>query len=315
MKPFPILTKRTLNLGLIGVGRWGSNFVKTIKNIKNLNLICVTSFNQEIKSSLISKCKLEKEWKKLILTKDLDGVIVCTPPSTHYEILKECIKLKIPVLIEKPFVLSVKEAEEIKTLAEVNSSLVLVDYIHLHHPSFLKLCDLVENHKQILKVHSFSGNNGPFRKDVRALWDWIPHDIAMCMKLFNQIPKVSNAYYLKRDFSKTIPGELLKIELLFESGVNAYITVGNLMEKKSKKFVVEFVDHKLVYQPHSETSLIKVVEDQIFHSFSYNDEQPMFNLINKFSKYIKNRSICFKDINLSFEITKIIEEIEHKLES
>ena len=93
-----------IKLGLIGVGKWGVNYIKTVKEIDYIDLNYVTSNKNISKNLLNNDCKVENDWKKIVSSKKIDGIIIATPPHTHYEILMECINLKIPVLIEKPFV-------------------------------------------------------------------------------------------------------------------------------------------------------------------------------------------------------------------
>ena len=88
--------------------------------------------------------------------------------------------------------------------------MVIVDYIHLYHPSFLKLISYSKHLGKPFSINTISGNKGPFRDDIRALWDWAPHDIAMCIKLLNEFPKVNKAKYLKRDFNYVSQGNFWK---------------------------------------------------------------------------------------------------------
>ena len=84
----------------------------------------------------------------------------------HYEILKRMHSIKNPVLIEKPLVLKVEDAQEIINFAKRECSLVFIDYIHLHHPAFLKLKQEIKQKNDFINIKSISGNNGPFRSDL-----------------------------------------------------------------------------------------------------------------------------------------------------
>ncbi len=37
-------------------------------------------------------------------------------------------------------------------------------------------------------IQSVGGAQGPFRPGVPVLWDWAPHDIAMCLDLVGETP-------------------------------------------------------------------------------------------------------------------------------
>ena len=106
----------------------------------------------------------------------LDGIIISTPPKSHYEIVKKFINKGIPVLIEKPLTLSYNDSNNLLSIVNKsrNNSIVLVDHIYLYDASFRILKTRVKNLGKIKSINSIGGSNGPFRKDVRPLWDWAP---------------------------------------------------------------------------------------------------------------------------------------------
>ena len=302
-----------IKLGLIGVGKWGTNYVKAIKEINYVDLNYVTSNNDITKNFLNKECTIENDWRKIISSNNIDGIIVASPPNTHYEILKECIQLRIPVLVEKPFVLKVEDAQKIINFAKRECSLVYVDYIHLHHPAFLKLKQEIKQKNDFLDIKSISGNNGPFRSDLRALWDWAPHDIAMCLKIMREMPKVNKVSYLERNFNYIVPGELIKVELLFPDGIKANLTIGNLLKSKKKEFFVNYEEYSLIYDSNSKYSLKKRLTNEKDICLYTGFEKPLTNLVQKFVKAIVSKKIDFEDLDLSLNVTKLIHEIEMNL--
>lgn len=53
-----------------------------------------------------------------ILADGVDAVYIATSHDSHYELAKRCIELGKPVLVEKPFTINSKQAEELFNLAE-----------------------------------------------------------------------------------------------------------------------------------------------------------------------------------------------------
>ena len=51
--------------------------------------------------------------EEAILAKDVSCVYIATANDSHGDLTKKCISLGVPVLCEKPFALSFKEAEEV----------------------------------------------------------------------------------------------------------------------------------------------------------------------------------------------------------
>ncbi|MGH7739645.1 MAG: Gfo/Idh/MocA family protein [bacterium] len=58
-----------------------------------------------------------KDWKKLLVSSDVDAVSICTPNSTHAPIALEALKRGKHVLVEKPMAISVAEASAMERLA------------------------------------------------------------------------------------------------------------------------------------------------------------------------------------------------------
>lgn len=56
--------------------------------------------------------------EEAISVPDVDAVYIATSHDSHYELAKKCIELGKPVLVEKPFTINARQAEELFELAE-----------------------------------------------------------------------------------------------------------------------------------------------------------------------------------------------------
>ena len=52
------IKKNLINVGLIGAGQWGVNYIKTINSIPGVNLKLIYTSNKEIKNIIKSNCKI-----------------------------------------------------------------------------------------------------------------------------------------------------------------------------------------------------------------------------------------------------------------
>ncbi len=48
----------------------------------------------------------------------LDAMVIATPATTHYELVKKCLQLGKPVLVEKPITTNTEQAVELIELAD-----------------------------------------------------------------------------------------------------------------------------------------------------------------------------------------------------
>jgi len=109
------------NVGLIGVGKWGS-FLKE-KLSKHSNLI----FYANSKTKYLSKLK------------NVNWVFVATPDKTHYKIVKRLINLNKNIFCEKPLTLHHDKSKELFNLAKKRNIILYVDDIQTYYQKKIKL--------------------------------------------------------------------------------------------------------------------------------------------------------------------------------
>jgi predicted dehydrogenase len=73
-----------------------------------------------------------------------DLISICTPTSTHFNILSKALKKKVPVIIcEKPISTNKGEIGLLTKLYNTSESKVIVNYFRSFQPSFLKLKNII----------------------------------------------------------------------------------------------------------------------------------------------------------------------------
>ncbi|WP_019912642.1 Gfo/Idh/MocA family protein [Paenibacillus sp. HW567] len=69
----------------------------------------------------------------------LDGVLVCTPNHTHYEIAKYFLQQGIHVLCEKPMTTTAEEAVSLRRIAEVSGAVLLMGFVNRYRDDIREL--------------------------------------------------------------------------------------------------------------------------------------------------------------------------------
>ena len=95
-----------MRIGLLGTGKWGKHYARLIPEYGELIIM-----NREIDSTV-------------------DCVVIATPADTHFKYIKEALKANKHILVEKPMVLSLKEAMEIKQLLRDKVFMVAHQYCY-----------------------------------------------------------------------------------------------------------------------------------------------------------------------------------------
>ncbi len=225
-----------LRLGLIGAGRWGKVYIRTIEGMApRLRLIRVAT------------SRPENSWKELVASPDCDAVIIATPAPLHAEMVRACLEAGKPCIAEKPLCFDAATARALKEQADQTKLPVLVNYIHLYNPAYRALKKAVASAGKPVRAILTEGMDlGPFRADTGTLWDRCPHDVALCLDLMGGADPVS-------DFSAAgaFPDaqgrpEGVTLRLGGKGGATAWIQSGRLSPRK-KRTVSVITDSSLFH--------------------------------------------------------------------
>ncbi len=307
-------------LALVGPGVWGNNYIKTIEKMEGIILKKIVCKNTKQKFDLEKNYYVTDNLKEVTESNEIDGIIIATPPSTHFQIAIEAIKNKKPIIIEKPITLNSQDATSLIDLASKYKVNVRVNHIYLYHPMYRLLKKYIKDKIDLKFIFSQSGNFGPFREDVSPLWDWAPHDLSMCLDLIGEMPDELDA-----KFTKEIPnlnGNManIRVKLGFKKHQFAELNFGNLMKEKKRFLRLDFKKSSYIFDPlkynfiqevkfpkQKNTKLSKI-ED-----YAKTEKSPLENLLNEFVCDIKNGRFQMQDLNLAKNTVLIIELIQNKL--
>ena len=243
-----------LRLGLIGAGRWGRNYIRTIAGLDGVALVRVGSRNPETPLHVPPSCTVTPEWRQVIDQRFVDAVIIATPPALHAEMTRAAVEAGLPVLVEKPLTLDRAEAESLKDFVASRGGLVMVEHTQLFHPAYRKLKEVAPVYGSIHVIHSEAGNFGPFRADTSVLWDWGSHDVAMCLDLLGNFPSSVEAIVREQQSTPAGMGQIIDLSMEFPAGISARVCIGNIMPRR-RMFSVQLDRGMLVYDDLAESRL------------------------------------------------------------
>lgn len=281
-----------INLGLVGKGSWGKNYIRAIKELSNITLS-----SENIKTH---------DYKDLFRNKNLDGVIIATPASTHYRIAKEFLKQGFDLLIEKPLALNSHDGLNLKEIADRKKRIVMVGHIYLYNPAFEVFKKYTEKIGKILFIKSYGMNYGPIRKDTSALWDWAPHDISMLLEL-SLVPSSIAAWKIS-DGMYSIKITSSKFSAIVFCGWMSPIKKRSMMIVGERGAVIfdDTVDKKILHIQRSDKNF------KFFYP-SFPKEEPLKREVTEFVSSIRNKKNPKSDLAHGILTIKIIEAAEKSI--
>ncbi|MFC1521131.1 Gfo/Idh/MocA family protein [Elusimicrobiota bacterium] len=180
-------------IGIIGLGYWGPNYVRNYLTMENCSIAAICDANAQMlqkTSRMYPFLKAASDHREVLEDNNIDAVVIATPASTHYKIVKEALESNKDVLVEKPLALDTKEGFDLARIAQNKKLILMVAYTFLYNSGVRALKELVGSGElgDIYYAHAARTNLGPIRKDVNALWDLAPHDLSILHYILGKWP-------------------------------------------------------------------------------------------------------------------------------
>lgn len=128
--------------------------------------------------------------------RDCDGVIVATPPETHYELAREILSAGYPLILEKPITLVPWHAWDLVKLGGI----AFAGHTRLFSPAWRQF------KASLPPIETIDCCAGGTPRD--PWWDWGPHLASMCLDLgFDPRKADMRAYRRELPLSFVVNGE------------------------------------------------------------------------------------------------------------
>lgn len=177
-----------LRIGVVGLGYWGPNLVRTIFQTPGARVAMVCDKDgRRLKNIQRLYDVPTGDYEEMLDV--VEAVVIATPFLTHFELAKKALLAGKHVLIEKPFVKTLAEAEELSTLAGKNR-VVMVDHTFEYSAAVMDIRRRLTKGElgEVYAVEMRRMNLGLFQQDHNVVWDLAYHDVAILHYLFDDLP-------------------------------------------------------------------------------------------------------------------------------
>ena len=304
---------KKLQIGIIGLGRWGKNILKTVLKIENINLAAVSTRNKDLFIKIPKTCKIFNNWEELINNSFLDGVIISTPTETHFKIAQKALNKGINTLVEKPLTLNLEESEILRSISNEKKILLMTEFTQIFNPKFQQLQNNIYLAGNLKSITTEAGNYGPFRKKTPVLFDWGSHELSILISLLGSYPIKINAQKIDERYNENGDESNWKILCEFKNKVKTKSIIGNSKEKireiivsgdKGVLYLNDIGQNSLRFYNSEEFSQQK--KQQIKLIEIENKREPLLIALNSFFDAIRNKEYNHWSLNLGVEITKLL---------
>lgn len=204
-----------LRVGLLGYGYASKTFhAPLIAGVPGLQLAAVSSSDAAKVQADWPGLPVEQTAQALIARDDIQLVVVPTPNDTHHALAKAALLAGKHVVVDKPFTVTLPEAQELQVLAQAKGVVLSVFHNRRWDADFLTLQSLLASGLLGRVVH-FESHFDRYRPEVRARWreqagrggglwyDLGPHLLDQAFQLFGLPEAIWLDLALQRDGAAT----------------------------------------------------------------------------------------------------------------
>lgn len=253
------------SIGMIGAGRWGGNWIKTLARLPRTELRWVCDVFQPSLDKVrqqFPQVRTTTRLEDLLEDKSLDGVVIATVAPTHFDVARKAMLAGKHVMVEKPMTLTTRDAQELTELAKRHGKVLMVGHLLEYHPIVRHIKQMIDSGElgEVHFLYSQRLNLGTIRTDENAWWSLAPHDISVACRLFGTTPLSVQC----RGQCIVTPGvaDVVFAAMEFPGGKLAHVHAGWLDPHKSRKLTVVGSRKMVVFDDTAEHKL--VVHDKGF---------------------------------------------------
>lgn len=322
-----------LNFAVIGAGRFGKHYIKKLQNIEGVDLFGIAARTKEtlnmIKEVVPSSAILTNNCDSLIKNKDVDCVVIASPASTHFRLIMKALEAGKHILVEKPMVVNLREAESLKNAIKKYKSVFMVGHQYIYNDYVRYLSSSIKKGyigtpKIAVAQYLYPE---PIRKGMGCFWDAGTHCLSIINYLFNpgNITEASGKSYSVMGKFDDFASAIIK----FENGLRASLIVSSTYPEKIRKLMVLGSKKTAIFDDIEENNKLKFfpINDKIKNSSIYeysggkaklivpniNAEDSLKNEIGHFIDCIKYNKKPLTDIEHGYEVTEWLDRISRAI--
>ena len=187
-----------IRVAVIGAGHWGPNLIRNFHNPPTSEVAYVVDRDEGRLAQAKSRypdVATTTEADAVFADPEVDAVVIATPTSTHYPLVKQALEHDKHVMVEKPITTQSDEGDELARLADERKRVLLVGHVFVYNQGVRKVKDYLEDGTlgRVYYISMQRTNLGPIRVDVNAAWDLASHDISIANYWLDAEPVAASA--------------------------------------------------------------------------------------------------------------------------
>jgi scyllo-inositol 2-dehydrogenase (NADP+) len=236
-------------VGLIGFGLAGRYFhAPVIRAVPELRLAAILQRTGNEAAEQYPDVRIVRSLDELLEMKQVQLIVIATPNDSHFPLAKRCLEAGRDVVVDKPFTLTMQEANELVEFAQEKKRLLTVYQNRRWDGDFGAVREVVASGVLGRIVH-FAENYDRFRPQLKQnawreraapgsgiLFDLAPHLIDHALVLFGTPQSISADVRAERDGA--VADDAFEIVLHYANGVRAALGCSMLGAMPRARFLL-----------------------------------------------------------------------------
>lgn len=126
------MTSEPLRVAVVGTGGWGAQHARIFARRPDTSLVGVVGRNPERTAARVDRygTRPYTDLQQMIEAEHPDLITVCLPNENHFDTTLELLRTGIPLLVEKPLVFDLAEADALLAEADSRGSFFAINFNH-----------------------------------------------------------------------------------------------------------------------------------------------------------------------------------------
>lgn len=252
-----------MQLAVIGAGRWGQNYLRVLSSLPGCQVRwCADSNPQRLRvlRERYPQVGFTADWDTVLSDRQVQAVVIATPPATHFPLALACLQHGKHVLVEKPCCLDQAGVRTLGGLAEHERRVFMVGHVMEFNPALQWLKQYLRQGElgRLLYLHCTRTNLGVVRQDVNVLWDLAVHDLSILRFLLEAEPEsvsAQGACYLQAGVQ-----DVVFLTIWFPGNVLAQVHVSWLSPLKDRRVTLVGDRRMAVFDDVAQQEKVKIYD-------------------------------------------------------
>lgn len=243
----------------LGCGYWGPNLLRNFSSQAGCEVKWVAEQSAQRRAYVeagFPRTRTTESHEQVLSDPEVQAVVVATPASTHFELVRAALRAGKDVFVEKPLAMSTAEADELVGLAEAGARVLMVGHTFLYNAAVNYVKRFLDSGElgDLYYVYSQRLNLGQVRSDVNAWWNLAPHDVSILLYLMNgELPVSVSAHGV--DYLQPGIQDVVFATLQWHNRVTAHVHVSWLDPGKTRKMTFVGSRKMVVYDDVSDDKI------------------------------------------------------------